>query len=415
MSRRGPAPPLAATAGLVALLSMAGSSGANVPPRAEEGHVVIQAGAPEPTPELRTGGSDGGVDAQLTSIARRLDRLNLKIREHERVRTRMTRWWRCIHYLPTDQAGDPEHGWGFEYDERDGSGIDVRTALVRHTGTKRPDLVLLRFGRARGCTSRAPDPNGTGEDARAHGAAAVAGNATPPLRGSRTSLGQLEHRTDALVRRIGRVEDAFDRFDEWESCLSWLPVTEYGQEAQDLGYLVDAAGDAVRHLPAIDIDGSEWDDPDYELLALKGRDRPFHRRECGHEPGESVDRVSTSPPSTREHARSHAPVRRESGGRLEDLRDEVGAAAEDLEDLVEPVQEFVQFDECMFTVGARSLGGPDGGYRYRTPQGQAVRRGALSFDMGAQRLPQMDLMGFPGEEPPQIECNEDAGGQDTDE
>jgi hypothetical protein len=29
--------------------------------------------------------------------------------------------------------------------------------------------------------------------------------------------------------------------------------------------------------------------------------------------------------------------------------------------------------------------------------------------------PQYDFMAFPGEEPPQIECDEDAGGHDTDE
>ena len=35
--------------------------------------------------------------------------------------------------------------------------------------------------------------------------------------------------------------------------------------------------------------------------------------------------------------------------------------------------------------------------------------------MRGHRLPQMSLMAFPGEEPPQIECNEDASGAETDE
>jgi hypothetical protein len=37
------------------------------------------------------------------------------------------------------------------------------------------------------------------------------------------------------------------------------------------------------------------------------------------------------------------------------------------------------------------------------------------MDMRGFDPPQYDFMTFPGEEPPQIECNEDAGGQDTDE
>ena len=412
MNRRGYAHLVRATAIVTALGFLTSGSGDAVGSSVAASSALTQTAVSAQYPDLHRTASAGRGAGELSSLARRLDRLSAKIREHERVQARMTRWWRCVHFLPTDQAGDPQHGWGFEYDERDGSGIDVRTALVRHTGKKRPDLVLLKLSRKRACASRAPDPNGTGADARAQRAAAATDSLGPSLRGSRTDVGQLERRTDRLVGRIGRVEDAFDRFDEWESCLSWLPVTEYGQEAQDLGYLVDAAGGTVRHLPAIDIDDSEWGDPDYMLLAFVGRDRPFKRRECGHEPGESVDRGSLDKRSGRAKQERG---QRKSGDRLEDLRHEIGTAAEDLEDLLEPVQEFVQFDECMFTVGVRSLGGPDAGYRYRTPQGQAVRRDALSFDMGGQWLPQMDVMGFPGEEPPQIECNEDAGGQNTDE
>ena len=37
-----------------------------------------------------------------------------------------------------------------------------------------------------------------------------------------------------------------------------------------------------------------------------------------------------------------------------------------------------------------------------------TRRFALSFDMRGAVLPQMNLMAISAEEPPQIECNEDA-------
>ena len=55
------------------------------------------------------------------------------------------------------------------------------------------------------------------------------------------------------------------------------------------------------------------------------------------------------------------------------------------------------------------------GYRYTASDGRSSRRPALSFDMRGDHLPEMSVMAFPGEEPPQIECNEDAGGIETDE
>ena len=65
----------------------------------------------------------------------------------------------------------------------------------------------------------------------------------------------------------------------------------------------------------------------------------------------------------------------------------------------------------MYTVGVRSRGG----YAYRDARGAASVQTALSFDLRGARPAQWDLMAFPGEEPPAIECNEDAGGGDTEE
>ena len=70
-----------------------------------------------------------------------------------------------------------------------------------------------------------------------------------------------------------------------------------------------------------------------------------------------------------------------------------------------------RFDQCMFTVGARS----GTGYSYQGTRGAVSPRSALSFDLSGHAVAPYDLMAFPGEEPPQIECNEDAGGQDTEE
>jgi len=101
--------------------------------------------------------------------------------------------------------------------------------------------------------------------------------------------------------------------------------------------------------------------------------------------------------------------------RLQDLQQEVASLREDVEDLQEPVEEFDLFDQCMFTIGVTQYGRRDGdsGYVYGTSGRN--RRPALAMDMRGFDPPQYDFLAFPGEEPPQIECNEDAGGHDTDE
>ena len=375
MSRRG----VAALALLVAMTGVVQACGTTTP---------------EPTDRVDAQG------AGLGAIRDRMDAMQRRLHGYERTMARMNRWFRCVRHVPVDLMGDEQHRWGFHYDERDGAGLDTRTALTVHQGSRRPHLVLLRLSRAKGCLSRAPDPNGTGDDARPSRGRESSSHPRRPPR-----IGVLELRLRRLERRLVRVESGTERFDEWESCLSWLPVTEYGHEDQDLGYLVDdALGGSVsgapdRHLPALDVDTSEWDDPDYEVLAFLGRDRPFTQRECGNEPGEGTDRQA--PPRAGD---SYAE-------RLEDLRRGVRDLAEDLQDLLEPVLEFVQFDECMFTLGVQNRSG----YRYRTPAGVDTHRSALSFDLTGLQVPQFDVMAFPGEEPPQIECNEDAAGEHTDE
>jgi hypothetical protein len=101
--------------------------------------------------------------------------------------------------------------------------------------------------------------------------------------------------------------------------------------------------------------------------------------------------------------------------RLEDLQQEMGSLREDVEDLGEPVEEFDLFDQCMFTIGVTQYGKRDGTSGYVYGERGHKRRQALAMDMRGFDAPQYDFMAFPGEEPPQIECNEDAGGEDTDE
>ena len=94
--------------------------------------------------------------------------------------------------------------------------------------------------------------------------------------------------------------------------------------------------------------------------------------------------------------------------RVDDLQQEVESLTEDIEDLGEPVEEFELFDQCAYTVGVTQFGawGSDTGFLFGS--GGAKRRPALAIDMRGFGTPQYDFLAFPGEEPPSIECNEDA-------
>jgi hypothetical protein len=307
------------------------------------------------------------VGGRLAALSRRLNALSREARRFDELLG-------CTTEVPVDQAGDRRHRWGFRYDERDGTGLDLRPALVRHRGGGPADLRFLRLARTKRCLSAAPDPNGTGKAARASGS-------------PRGRLSELE----ALAERVERQAE---RFDDWESCLSAVPVTEAGDHDQNLGYIRRFGTlSRMHHDPAIDVDASEWDDPDYQLAAFAAGDYPFGPGECDTEPGEEGFRL----------ARAASERSSGFGQRLRRLE-------EDVEDLGEPVEEITQFDECMYTVGVQERRG----YVFQGRRG-VRRRPALSFDMRGHQAAQLDLMAFPGEEPPQIECNEDAGGEGTEE
>jgi hypothetical protein len=98
--------------------------------------------------------------------------------------------------------------------------------------------------------------------------------------------------------------------------------------------------------------------------------------------------------------------------RLGDVRQEIASFAEDVEDLGEPVEEFDTFDQCMHLIGVNEYGNRSGtvGYHY----GAGKLRPAFSLDFSRGR-PEYQMLAHPGEEPPSIECNEDAGGLFTNE
>ena len=94
--------------------------------------------------------------------------------------------------------------------------------------------------------------------------------------------------------------------------------------------------------------------------------------------------------------------------RVEDLQQELESLTEDVEDLREPVEEFDLFDQCAYTIGVTQYGTWGGATGFLFGNGGAKRRPALAIDMRGFGTPQYDFLAFPGEEPPSIECNEDA-------
>ena len=95
--------------------------------------------------------------------------------------------------------------------------------------------------------------------------------------------------------------------------------------------------------------------------------------------------------------------------RVEELQQEMDSLTEDVDDLVEPVREFALFDECMYLIGVTEHGtrGGASGFLYGSA---GRRRPALALDIRGFGTPQFEFLAFPAEEPPSIECNEDAGG-----
>jgi len=95
--------------------------------------------------------------------------------------------------------------------------------------------------------------------------------------------------------------------------------------------------------------------------------------------------------------------------RVENLQEELDSLLEDVEDLWEPIEEFDTFDQCMYLIGVSPHGAPRGSHGYWYRGKGANRRQALALDLRTFGRPRYDLLAFPGEEPPGIECNEDAG------
>jgi hypothetical protein len=235
--------------------------------------------APQNTPPSSTA-------TEIARLERQVRALEKEIAVMEQTADRYAEWRTCVSWVPVNEVGDPDNTFGYGYDQKDGTGPTFMPALVADLEDERPDYVFLAFDRRDDCHSQPTVPGGTAEDASldAPGAIQTTLAASPS-----SSLRMLERKVKQLQERAKALERMSGRFDEWESCLSWVPVTEYGNPDGRFGYLYSEGGGEPGYRAAIAVDGSEWDDPDYEFLAFAGRDRPFTNRECQGEPGEGVD------------------------------------------------------------------------------------------------------------------------------
>ena len=227
----------------------------------------------------------GSNRVQLHATRQVVRQLERKVELMELSADRYAAWEACLRGVPVSEYGDPDRQFGYLYDERDGSGLSYMPALAvdRKRRDGREDYLFFDFARSHVCRTEAPQPGGTA-DAASAGRRARAGRTGRPGR----SLRALERRVQRLRRSARQLLAASERFDAWESCVSWVPVTEYGDPGGGFGYAFGRPGtDAFRWRPALAVDRSDWDDPDYMFLAFVGGDRPGGK--CQDEPGEGED------------------------------------------------------------------------------------------------------------------------------
>jgi hypothetical protein len=239
---------------------------------------AIAAGEDSPWPRTNA------LKPNVRALRREVARLDREVEQMEQSAEHAEDWVTCIKYVPVNELGDRDRQYGYLYDERDGTGVGHMDGIAvdRRRKAGREDYLFMHF-RGSGCYSDSPQPGGTAEPASVR-AASARSHRRPSLR---RQLTKLERKARRLVARSQRLETISERFDEWESCVSWVPVTELGDPDQKFGFLFGPRGGTAGYRTALHIDRSDWDDPDYMFLALVGGDRPG--RTCQDEPGEAVD------------------------------------------------------------------------------------------------------------------------------
>ncbi len=269
--------------------------------------VAVALGFGGPGADARPAGEDSpwprtnAVRPNMRVLRQEVGRLEEQVELMEHSAENYEDWQTCLRYLPVNEQGDRDRQSGYLYDERDGTGVGYMDGIAvdRRRGWGREDYLFIHFSRAAACRNESPQPGGTAEPASLAGAdnPRVARSSARPHRrykrslgprtGIRQQLARLERKAARLFARSQRLETVSERFDEWESCVSWVPVTEMGDPDETFGYLYGPKGSPAGYRTALHIDRADWDDPDYMFLALVGGDRPG--RTCQDEPGEAPD------------------------------------------------------------------------------------------------------------------------------
>ena len=229
--------------------------------------------------------ADERAAAERARAAAELARLAEQVELMEQSAENDEDWQTCLRYVPVNEQGDRDRQSGYLYDERDGTGVGFMDGIAvdRRRRWGREDYLFIHFSRAAACRNESPQPGGTAEPASVAGAGPALASPTRPQAPADATRAQ----GSRLFARSQRLETISERFDEWESCVSWVPVTEMGDPDRKFGYLYGTKGAPAGYRAALHIDRSDWDDPDYMFLALVGGDRPG--RTCQDEPGEAVD------------------------------------------------------------------------------------------------------------------------------
>lgn len=99
--------------------------------------------------------------------------------------------------------------------------------------------------------------------------------------------------------------------------------------------------------------------------------------------------------------------------RIGDLQQELDSLTEDVDDLKEPIAEFALFEECAYLIGVSQTGGSGAAPAYVFGRAGKARRPALALDIRGFGPADYAFLAFPAEEPPSLECNEDAGEEEN--
>ena len=205
-------------------------------------------------PEATAAGEDSpwprteALQPNVRVAQRELERLEEQVELMEQTAENYEDWQTCLTYVPVNEIGDRDRQSGYLYDDRDGTGVGYMDALAvdRRRRWGREDYLFIHF-RGDGCWTDNPQPGGTAEPASAR-AASVRTGARPGLK---RRVRMLERKADRLSQRSQRLEAVSERFDEWESCVSWVPVTEFGDPDQKFGYLFGSQGGPAGYRTAL--------------------------------------------------------------------------------------------------------------------------------------------------------------------